>query len=94
MTPEEFLALAQQSLQKNLTPTEQKILDQACQELDDQAYFPKIVQKVKQNFNQLALSQQISPDGLVFFTELSRRMPETGIASIWNKLIRKRFEVN
>lgn len=90
MTPEEFLALAHQSLQKNLTPTERQILDQACQDLSSQVYFPKIVQEVKKSFNQLALSQQISTDGLVFFTELSRRMPETGIASIWNKLITKK----
>lgn len=78
--------------QEELTVKERAFFQEAQDGLVADQNMMKLVQELKNQLSPLASSGQLSAPALAFLTELSRRVPATGVSSMWNFLVRKKKE--
>lgn len=76
--------------EEELTVKERALFQEAQAGLAADQNMMKLVQELKNQLSPLASSGQLSAPALAFFTELSRRVPATGVSSMWNFLVKKK----
>lgn len=75
-------------LSESLTSKEREIFQAAKDRLEKDEYLMRVVEDLKKALSRLALAGQLSPSAVDFYSELSRRHPTTGVASMWNFLVK------
>lgn len=75
-------------LGQDLQTKERQALQQAADNLQAQVDFYQVVHQLKLTLSPLAVANQLSPQVLAFFTELSRSYTNTGAGSPWNALVK------
>jgi hypothetical protein len=92
LTPQETKLKEQlKSLLNNdqLSNREQQLLQAALNSVDEGAYYNRVVFNLKKELSSLILEGGASDSVVSFMSELSRREPNSGPSSIWNRLIKR-----
>lgn len=71
-----------------ISEKEREILLGSKNELERGVPFLRVIYELKTALSPLGAQQQLSPKVVEFFAEICRQIPTTGVAAIWNTLIR------